>query len=190
VVNETETETDERGLSRRFGPPSNLGIPCRPDCFYLVRMEWSALASTAVGGMIAAGTGLLAEGRRWKREHGNRRAELRRTLYGSYLASLSQARHTCSLIARDPDVLAAERRTAMHKAFDSSNAFRAQMTIVAPPALMALSRQTYFELREFGDRIAAGLRFGEPEYGMRRIKYDEILSQLVNAMRQDLEGVV
>lgn len=135
--------------------------------------------------MIAATAGLLAEGRRWKRERGSQRAEIRRTLYGNYLASLSQARHTCSLIARDPNVSPAERRRAIHQAFEPCNAARAQMIIVASSSLVAPARQVYFELREFGEQIVGGLRFEDPEYGTRRVKYDELVSELIAAMRED-----
>lgn len=85
-----------RARTSRARPPAEHPSQTRhrqPGGVYLVPMEWSALASTVIGGMIATAAGLLAEGRRWKREHGNRRAELQRTLYGSYLASLSQVRH-------------------------------------------------------------------------------------------------
>lgn len=140
--------------------------------------------------MIAAVTALLLEGRRWQRERGNERAEVRRTLYGDYLASLTQARHVCSLLAREPDASLADRRTAIHKAFDPCNMLRAQMVIVAPSALLEPSRAVYFELREFGDRMAEGLRLEDPEYGVRRTKYDELLYELIRVMRQDLDGDV
>ncbi|WP_369255176.1 hypothetical protein [Streptomyces sp. R35] len=150
-------------------------------------MEWSSLASTLVGGTIAAVAALLVEGRRWKRERSNQRSEVRRTLYGSYLASLTQARHACSVLARDPDASPAARRSAIHKAFDPCNAFRAQMTIVAPRGLVDPSRRAYLDLREFGDRIAEGLRLEDPEYGVRRTKHDQVLTVLIDAMRQDLD---
>ncbi|MFE5893993.1 hypothetical protein ACFQ6E_34310 [Streptomyces sp. NPDC056462] len=150
-------------------------------------MEWTALASTVVGGMIAAVTGLLVESRRWKRERGNQDAEIRRTLYGNYLASLSQARHTCSLVARDPNASPAQRRSMIHQAFDPCNAARAQMIIVAPSSTVAPSRRVYFELREFGEQVAGGLRFEDAAYGTRRVKYDELVSELIEAMRQDLD---
>ncbi|MFJ3798241.1 hypothetical protein ACIPSJ_18390 [Streptomyces sp. NPDC090088] len=151
-------------------------------------MEWSSLVSTLVGGMIAAVAALLVESRRWKRERGNQRSEVRRTLYGNYLASLTQARHTCSALARDPDASLAARRSAIHAAFDPCNALRAQITIVAPRGLVDPSRRAYFDLQEFGDRIAEGLRLENPEYGVRRTRHDQVLTVLIDAMRQDLDN--
>ncbi|MFI0980831.1 hypothetical protein ACH4SP_27940 [Streptomyces sp. NPDC021093] len=149
-------------------------------------MEWFTLASTLVGGMIAAVAALLADGRRWKRERSNQSAEVRRTLYGSYLASLTQARHTCSALARDPEASAAARRSAINVAFDPCNAFRAQVTIVAPWELVTPSRRAFLDLQEFGNRIVAGLNLEDPEYTVRRIRHDQLLTVLIDAMRKDL----
>lgn len=63
------------------------------------------------------------------------------------------------------------------------------MTIAAPKELVSPSHRAYFELREFGDCIALGLRVEDPEYGVRRITYDERLSELIDAMRRDLDDV-
>ncbi|MEU3343306.1 hypothetical protein, partial [Streptomyces sp. NPDC006668] len=77
---------------------------------------------------------------------------------------------------------------SIHAAFDPCNALRAQMTIVAPRGLVDPSRRAYFDLQEFGDRIAEGLRLEDPEYGVRRTRHDQVLTVLIDAMRQDLDN--
>lgn len=65
--------------------------------------------------------------------------------------------------------------STIHAAFDPCNALRALMTIVAPRGLVEPSRRAYFDLRDFGDRIAEGLRTEDPEYGVRRTRHDQVL---------------
>jgi hypothetical protein len=139
--------------------------------FYGVVMEWMPLASTIVGGGIA-------------RDQGDRRAEIRRVLYGTYLSSLSQARLACSVLARDPDASLNERRKAAWDAFEPCVSLRYQIAISAPAAVVTPAEIR--QLRGIRDAMAEGLLVGGNEYASHRTGYYTALQALRSAMRDDL----
>ncbi|MFF3323203.1 hypothetical protein [Streptomyces sp. NPDC002889] len=149
-------------------------------------MEWIALASTVVGAMIATGSAVLLDRRRWQRERSDREVQIRRSLYGDYLACLSEARHACGNVARDPEMdLAARRRTA-REAFGPCIGLRYQMTIIAPARVVEASENAFRRLRDLRDRVMDGILVTEQRYLEERRRYDEALAALRAGMRKDL----
>ncbi|MGW0554779.1 hypothetical protein ACWDZ6_11335 [Streptomyces sp. NPDC002926] len=149
-------------------------------------MEWIALASTVVGAAIAMGSAMLLDRRRWQREHQDREIQTRRTLYGAYLACLSEARHTCGNVARDPDMELATRRTTAREAFGPCIGLRYQITITAPPGVVEASENAFRRLRDLRDRVMEGVLVTEQVYLEGRRSYDDALAALRTGMRQDL----
>ncbi|WP_063734490.1 hypothetical protein [Streptomyces sp. RTd22] len=149
-------------------------------------MEWITLASTVVGAGIATGSALLLDRRRWQRERRDRELETRRTLYGDYLACLSEARHACGNVARDPDMTPATRRTTAREAFGPCIGLRHQMTITAPDAVVAASEDAFRRLRDLRDGVMEGVRATDQDYLEGRGRYDDALAALRARMRQDL----
>jgi hypothetical protein len=149
-------------------------------------MEWMALASTIVGGAIATISAGYLERRRWKRDRIDQRTEARRVLYGTYLATLSQARLAFSRLARDKDASNAERRKAAWDAFDPCSGLRYQMTISAPKAVVEPAEDVYRKLRDLRNAVADGLLLEGGDYAEHRTRYDAALRALRAAMRDDL----
>lgn len=149
-------------------------------------MQWIALLSTVVGAAIATGSAALLDRRRWRRERLDRETQLRRTLYGEYLACLSEARHTCGNVARTPDMAPSERRTTARDAFGPCIGLRYQMTITAPPLVVDASENAFRRLRDLRDRVVEGASVDDPPYQEGRRGYDEALAELRARMRDDL----
>ncbi|ALV34175.1 hypothetical protein AS200_20550 [Streptomyces sp. CdTB01] len=149
-------------------------------------VEWVALASTAVGGGIATVSAGLLERWRWRRDRVEQHIETRRVLYGSYLAALAKARHTCSLMARETELPASERRRAVWDAFEPCASLRYELAISAPRSVVSPAETSFRRLRDIRDTVAQGLPPESDEYARGRMQYDEAHLALRMAMRQDL----
>ncbi|MGW4880027.1 hypothetical protein ACWEPI_26090 [Streptomyces sp. NPDC004262] len=149
-------------------------------------MEWVALASTVVGGGIATVSAGFLDHRRWRRDRGEEHLETRRVLYGSYLAALAKARHTCSLMARERDMPADQRRRAVWDAFEPCVSLRYELAIAAPVFVVTPAEDTFRRLRDIRDVVSEGLLPDSDEYIAGRIRYDEVHLALRRAMRADL----
>ncbi|MFI7504470.1 hypothetical protein ACIBVL_39530 [Streptomyces sp. NPDC049687] len=149
-------------------------------------MEWTALVSTVLGAAIATGSALLLDRRRRHQERLDRDLQIRRSLYGEYLACLSEARHTCGNVARDPDMELPTRRTTAREAFGPCIGLRYQVTITAPADVVAASENAFRRLRDLRDHVMAGVLATEQVYLEGRLGYDEALAALRNGMRRDL----
>ncbi|MFC8915958.1 hypothetical protein ACFT5C_09315 [Streptomyces sp. NPDC057116] len=149
-------------------------------------LQWITLISTVVGAAIATGSAMLLDRRRWQRERLDRGLEIRRTLYGDYLACLSEARHTCGDVARDPDMRLPERRTVAREAFGPCIGMRYQMTITAPTPVVSASEDAFRRLRDLRDRVMAGVLVTDAAYLAGRRDYDDALATLRLRMREDL----
>ncbi|GAA4916756.1 hypothetical protein ACFPM3_21290 [Streptomyces coeruleoprunus] len=149
-------------------------------------MEWMTLASTVVGAGIATVSALLLERRRWRRERLDRGTEVRRALYGDYLACLSEARNACGRLARAVDLDSATRRQEARAAFEPCVGLRYQMTITAPARVVEASEKTFRTLRDLRDEVAEGTRLDSDDYRHGRDLYNDELTALREAMRRDL----
>ncbi|WP_037670158.1 hypothetical protein [Streptomyces griseus] len=149
-------------------------------------MQWIALLSTVVGAVIALGSAMLLDRKRWQRERLDREIQMRRSLYGDYLACLSEARHTCGNVARDPDMDLPTRRTTAREAFGPCIGLRYQMTITAPARVVEASEKAFRRLRDLRDRVMEGVLATEPVYVEGRLGYDTALAELRAGMREDL----
>ncbi|WP_405892008.1 hypothetical protein OG612_13785 [Streptomyces sp. NBC_01527] len=149
-------------------------------------MQWITLFSTIVGAAIATASAMLLDRQRWRRERLDRETQTRRNLYGEYLASLSEARHACGNVARDPDMEPSTRRTTAREAFGPCIGLRYQMTISAPGRVVDASESAFRRLRDLRDRVMEGVLATEPAYLEGRRSYDDALAVLRARMREDL----
>jgi hypothetical protein len=150
-------------------------------------MQWITLISTIVGAVIATGSAMLLDRQRWKRERLDRETQTRRTLYGDYLAGLSEARHACGNVARDSDMEPSMRRTMAREAFGPCIGLRYQMTISAPSRVVEASEDAFRRLRDLRDRVMEGVLVTDPVYLEGRRTYDDALAVLRARMREDLD---
>ncbi|MFC4498330.1 MULTISPECIES: hypothetical protein [Streptomyces] len=149
-------------------------------------MEWTALTSTVAGAAIATGSALLLDGRRSRRDRVDRDLQIRRSLYGDYLACLSEARHTCGNVARDPELPLATRRSTARESFGPCIGLRYQMTITAPDDVVAASEHAFRCLRDLRDHVMEGVLTTDEVYLAGRLGYDDALTALRACMRRDL----
>ncbi|MFF5156278.1 hypothetical protein ACFY3N_08500 [Streptomyces sp. NPDC000348] len=152
-------------------------------------MQWITLISTIVGAVIATGSAMLLDRQRWKRERLDRETQTRRTLYGDYLAGLSEARHVCGNVARDSDMEPSTRRTMAREAFGPCIGLRYQMTISAPSRVVEASEDAFRRLRDLRDRVMEGVLVTDPVYLEGRRTYDDALAVLRARMREDLDVI-
>lgn len=116
----------------------------------------------------------------------DRELQARRTLYGEYLAVLSEARHACGNVARDPGMETSTRRTTAREAFGPCIGLRYQMTISAPARVVEASEAAFRCLRDLRDRVMEGALSTDPVYLEGRRSYDEALAELRARMRRDV----
>ncbi|MGW9375008.1 hypothetical protein ACWGVR_33920 [Streptomyces xanthophaeus] len=151
-------------------------------------MQWVTLISAIVGAAIATGSAMVLDKRRWQRERLDRETQTRRTLYGEYLACLSEARHTSGNVARDTDMQLPTRRTTARTAFGPCIGLRYQITITAPSRVVVASEDAFRQLRDLRDLVMEGVLVTEPAYLEGRRNYDDALATLRLRMREDLRG--
>ncbi|MFJ4581170.1 hypothetical protein [Streptomyces echinatus] len=126
-------------------------------------MPWVPLLSAVVGAVIATSSAALLDRFRWRRERHDRLIGVRRALYGDYLECLSQARNAFRSLSRNLEAAASEREQMARDSFAPCYGIRYQMSITAS--------KDVFEAYVGG-----------------RVLYDDALSRLRAAMRQDLDA--
>ncbi|MFE7440920.1 hypothetical protein ACFU7X_10710 [Streptomyces chartreusis] len=144
------------------------------------------MASTVVGGAIATVSAGWLDHRRWRRDRGEQNVDTRRALYGSYLAALAKARHTCSIVARETESPLDQRRRAVWDAFEPCISLRYELAICAPPFVVSPAEDTFRRLRDIRDVVARGMSAESSGYAQCRTLYDQAHVTLRGAMRQDL----
>jgi hypothetical protein len=149
-------------------------------------MQWATLVSAAVGAVIATASAAFLDRSRWHRERHERVVAVRRDLYGEYLAALSQARNAFRGLARDRETEQPARERFARESFAPCYSMRYQMSIMAPQAVLVASEETFRRLRDVRDLAARGTLVGDEAYSGGRAEYEESLTRLRNAMRNDL----
>ncbi|MFI6286768.1 hypothetical protein ACIBCM_18795 [Streptomyces sp. NPDC051018] len=149
-------------------------------------MEWITLAAAVVGAVIATASATLLERTRWQRERQARSAEIRRQLYGEYLAALASSRNAFRSLGRNRELPLAERAAAAREAFEPCYALRYQMSITASPPVHEASEAAFRRLRHVRNITAEGVVSGDDGYESGRAAYESALTGLRAAMRKDL----
>ncbi|GAA2689526.1 hypothetical protein [Streptomyces lunalinharesii] len=149
-------------------------------------MQWWTLASAVVGAVIATLSSAYLDRRRWRRDQRDRLAEVRRELYGEYLACLSKVRNSFRLLARTPELDATERERTARESFAPCYEIRYQMSITASAAVVTTSEAAFRRLRDVRDIAAQGTLAGDERYTGGRGAYEEALTRLRTAMRSEL----
>jgi len=116
-------------------------------------MSWSAPLLALLGTLVGASVTLLADGVRWRRDQDQRRPEVLRNAYGTYLAALhatSEEIRTVSLGEHSPET---SRQSAARMAFRSANlnACREQLVLLAPRQIVHAGDETFTTLRQLRD---------------------------------------
>jgi len=151
-------------------------------------VEWFALVSTLVGGLIGIGSALMVERTKWQRQVSQDDLKSRRQLYADFLADLGITRDAIRAIARGFHPTAISRRQAAEEAFMAADLYsrRFQVAISAPEPVVAQATATYRALRSMRDVVAERHDQKSPEYATAKAAFEAALSELLTRMRADL----
>ncbi|MGX1547473.1 hypothetical protein [Streptomyces adustus] len=149
-------------------------------------MPWVTLLSAVVGAVIATSSAALLDRFRWRRERYDHLVGVRRALYGDYLECLSQARNAFRSLARNREAPDTERERISRDSFAPCYGMRYQMSITASKNVFQASEVAFRRLRDVRDLAAAGTLASDVAYVHGRVAYEDALTQLRAAMRQDL----
>lgn len=121
-------------------------------------MDWGTIIGTVTGAVIGVGATSLADRLRWRREQGDRKTTIRRELYAAYLAAVAQSWSEIRAAVIDSSEPWPERARLASLAYRNGRVYelRYQMSITAPPNIVALSDQTMRGLRDLTERLNAG----------------------------------
>ena len=152
-------------------------------------MQWLTLASTLLGALIGIGSTLIVDRMRWSREKSKARYETRRQLYSEFLADLSTTREIIRTVARGYHSAEIPRRQAAIEGFRSANLYsrRHQLSITAPPAIVAAATETFDRLRTMRDVVGGGHGNDSDLYIATKVEYDKEREHLISLMRTDLD---
>ena len=105
-----------------------------------------------------------------------------------YLECLSQARNAFRSLSRNLEAAASEREQMARDSFAPCYGIRYQMSITASKDVFEASEIAFRRLRDFRDLASAGTLASDEAYVGGRVLYDDALSRLRAAMRQDLDA--
>ncbi|MEV0845503.1 hypothetical protein AB0J21_06360 [Streptomyces sp. NPDC049954] len=149
-------------------------------------MQWTTLAATSLGALIAMGSSFLVELRKDRRETFAEFRRGRRELYGAYLSKLAKTRGDLALLALNRSLETAERVVRARQAFDGCYELRYQLEVFAPRAVVERALVYFRSVRALRDATAVGMEEGEEEYEQTFREVMRALAELRTVMRQDM----
>jgi hypothetical protein len=121
-------------------------------------VDWGTIIGTVTGAVIGVGSTSLVDRSRWRREQVARQTSVKRELYAAYLAAVAQSWNEIRAAVIDSDEPWPERARAASLAYRNGRVYelRYQMSITAPPNIVALSDQTMRGMRTLTAKLNAG----------------------------------
>ncbi|MFE7116120.1 hypothetical protein ACFU99_11940 [Streptomyces sp. NPDC057654] len=125
-------------------------------------MGWETLIGTGLGAVVGAGSTLLADRVRWRRERDTRQKEVQRQLYGDYLAALERTRTHLKDLRRLPELAPGERARQVRDAFREGGTYELayRIAITAPHSVVRSSEEAQRKLRDLRDALIRGTESG------------------------------
>jgi len=149
-------------------------------------MEWTTLAATFLGAVIAMGSTVLVELRKDRRETLGEWRRGKRELYSTYLATPAQVRSELQLIALDRTLPASERVVVARQTFARSYELRYQLEIFAPHTVVEPAVAYFRSVRDLRDATGAGMEDGDDECDRLFLHVMGTLAEVRTAMRLDM----
>ncbi|MCG6499903.1 hypothetical protein [Kitasatospora sp. A2-31] len=152
-------------------------------------MDWGTIVGTITGAVVGVGTTMLTDRARWRREQAVRSNTVKRELYASYLAAAARTWneiHAAVVTSSEPWP---ERARAAGAAYREGGVFelRYQISITAPPHIVALSDKTMRGYRTLVDKLNAGQVYNSwDELRSDCQEWFDTLRDLRHEMRADL----
>ncbi|GAA0473908.1 hypothetical protein GCM10010361_42810 [Streptomyces olivaceiscleroticus] len=140
-----------------------------------------------LGTVLGASVTLLADRIRWRRDHALLSQKTRREVYAAYLAALHTGSERIRAVVLG-DATAADRLSAAGEAFRAAGVYQARehVALLASEAVACSAGQVLYRLRDLRDLAARGLSPASSDYEHAVMRYDEALTDLRTAMRQDI----
>uniref|UniRef100_A0AAU2JIH8 Uncharacterized protein n=1 Tax=Streptomyces sp. NBC_00049 TaxID=2903617 RepID=A0AAU2JIH8_9ACTN len=154
-------------------------------------MDWSSVVSTVTGAIIGVGATSLADRSRWRREQGDRRTAVTRELYAAYLAAVARTWSEIYAVTIDSTEPWPERRRLAAQAYRDGGVYelRYQISITAPPDIVALSDDVNRGIRDLVSSLSAGRTFGSwDELRSANLAWFEAFDTMRGKMRLDLDA--
>jgi hypothetical protein len=121
-------------------------------------VDWGTIIGTVTGAIIGVGSTSLVDRSRWRREQVARQTSIKRELYAAYLAAVAKSWSEIRATVIDSDEAWPERARLATLAYRNGRVYelRYQMSITAPPNIVALSDETMRGLRTLTEKLIAG----------------------------------
>lgn len=166
-------------LARRSGEPGEImgGV-----------LDWVSPLFAIAGVIIGAGSSLVVERWRWRRERQREAGQVQREVYIAYLTHMARAYEGMRLAAQDDYDSAQERRRALLAAFAESNVYetRFRLTMLAPAPVVELAVHAFRKCRSVRDLLADGRGLREESSRAAQLEYSRALQATSDAMRKEL----
>ena len=150
--------------------------------------QWIAVLGTALGAVIGIGSAFVSDRVRWKREQQRDRAGVRRELYASYIAALTETHESMRAASGRDGLTAAQRADAVRDVFHDGGLYqlRYQIGVIADQQVLDAAEAAFQQMRDIRDTFAHGGRIGDPQYQEQRTAWGGVLRTLQLAMREEL----
>jgi hypothetical protein len=150
--------------------------------------QWIAVLGTALGAVIGIGAAFINDRVRWRREQNRDRLGVRRELYSSYIAALTEIHESMRAVSGRDGLTSAERRDAIRAVFHDGGLYqlRYQIGVLADQLVLDASEAAFQQMRDIRDTFAAGGRISDPQYQEQRTAWGTVLRTLQHAMRDEL----
>jgi hypothetical protein len=154
-------------------------------------MNWTSLASTAMGGLLVLVSTLVVERVGWKRSRTTDAEERRRKAYAEYLASLADAGNNLRALSRQNVSNEAERLRLAHEAFARTGVHgrRYEVAILSPDSVSQKSDQVFVGLRHLRNLADQGKSESDPTYRDALRTWQSHFAELRQLMRADVGDV-
>jgi hypothetical protein len=151
-------------------------------------VDWSALLSTVVGGLLVITSTTIAERARWKRSRLDAAEDRLRVAYASYFAAIADAGNSLRIVSQDRHLSAQERAERAHDAFSEHglHARRYELQVLAPASIVARIDEVFVHLRNLRDLAEAGQSIDDPAYRSALASWQREFADLRAAVRADL----
>ena len=126
-------------------------------------MDWGTVVSTVTGAVIGVGATSLSDRSRWRREQSERRTAVKRELYAAYLAAVARTWSEIRAVVLSGAEPWPERAPRAGEAYRNGRVYelRYQISITAPPDIVALADEVVHGIRDLVEDLAAGETYSD-----------------------------
>ncbi|MFF8599439.1 hypothetical protein ACF065_26475 [Streptomyces sp. NPDC015232] len=150
-------------------------------------MDWGPLLGTALGALVGVGSTLIVDRVRWRRDQTARQRDVKRQLYGEYLAALMRTRNHLKDIASS-SLDAEDRALQARETFREGGAYelRYQVSLTGSRVVAERSDESLRRLRDVRNQIQEGATGADLKEAYHALI--SAIKALRDAMRSDLEA--